>query len=210
VPNTNDFFSAVSGIIHVGGNIGQECELYDSHGLKVLWIEPIPEIFEVLKKNIERYPLQIAIKDLLMDRENQICTLHVTNNMGMSSSVLPLKEHRDIWPEVKNVASIELVSTTLDHILSRPEVDVANYQGLIMDTQGTELLVLKGAKSVLGHVQYVKTEVADFEAYEGCCQLEELSQYLLSYGFHEVSRNAFAERSEGGKYYDITFKKLGA
>lgn len=38
------------GVVHVGANLGQERELYEHYGLNVLWVEPIPEVFEQLKK----------------------------------------------------------------------------------------------------------------------------------------------------------------
>jgi 2-O-methyltransferase len=43
---------------------GQERELYAAFGLRVVWIEPIPEVFESLKLNICPYPKQCAYRYL--------------------------------------------------------------------------------------------------------------------------------------------------
>ena len=60
---------------------------------------------------------------------------------------------------------------------------------LIMDTQGSELLVLKGAIPVFQNFTYIKTEVPDFESYKGCCQLKDLQTFLKQYDFTELSRH---------------------
>ena len=49
----NFFLKKIKGIIHVGANVGQEKEEYDNNSLEVLWIEPIPEIFDQLQINIK-------------------------------------------------------------------------------------------------------------------------------------------------------------
>ena len=39
------------------------------YGLSVVWIEPIPDIFEKLQFNLNGIPKQIAIKGLVTDRD---------------------------------------------------------------------------------------------------------------------------------------------
>ena len=78
---------------------------------------------------------------------------------------------------------------------------------LVIDTQGSELMVLKGAESILHHFIYIQTEVPDFEAYKGCCQLKDLQLFLNGMGYQEISRNKFATHPNGGSYYDVIFKR---
>ncbi len=77
---------------------------------------------------------------------------------------MDLKQHKDIWPHVHYTAAIPLTGTTLTALLEREKIDLSNYQALILDTQGSELLVLKGAVAILKNFKYIKTEVADFES----------------------------------------------
>jgi hypothetical protein len=56
--NPDHFFKKVKGIVHVGANVGQEIKLYEKYKLSVIWIEPIPEIYEKLKTNLAGYPKQ--------------------------------------------------------------------------------------------------------------------------------------------------------
>lgn len=206
-PKPHDFLRDVSGVVHVGANAGQESEFYSKFGLAVIWIEPIPEIYEQLKENIKAHKNQRAFKALITDIDNQEYEFHVANNNGASSSIYNLKHHRDIWPQVNYQKTVSLTSTTLTSLFKRESIDVSQYQALIMDTQGSELLVLKGGLPLLENFKYIKTEVADFESYEGCCQLQEMIDFMTAHGFKEHYRSKFAERAEGGSYYDITFKK---
>lgn len=70
------------------------------------------------------------------------------------------------------------------------------------------MLVLQGALPLLHHFKFIKTEVPDFEAYAGCCQLQDISRFMSEQGYAELSRNLFASRVEGGSYFDIVYKLL--
>lgn len=203
----DSFLTGVKGVIHVGASYGQERDLYAQHGLGVLWVEPIPEVFAQLVENLSAFPLQQALECLVTDRDGAEYEFNISNNEGMSSSILDLKLHRDIWPEVHYDRAIRLISKTLPTALADAHIDIASYDALIMDTQGSELLILQGAAPVLEHFRYIKTEAPDFEAYEGCCLVEDLARFLAPYGFVERSRHKFAERAQGGSYFDVVFEK---
>ncbi len=206
-PDHNRFLRSVHGVIHVGANAGQERGVYAGFGLDVLWIEPIPEVFATLCANIATFPRQRAVQALVTDRDDHEYEFHVANNAGQSSSILELKQHKEVWPQVAFTASIKLRSVTLPALLARQGVDITRYDALVMDTQGSELLVLQGAQSLLPGFAYIKTEAPDFEAYEGCAQLADLAAFLAARGFAEVTRNRFASRAAGGHYYDVVYRR---
>lgn len=197
----------LKGVIHVGANTGREREIYASYGLNVLWIEPVPWLFKELKSAISSYPSQRALEYLVLDKDDQTITLHVSNNEGESSSVMDFALHRDVWPSVYFTRDIEIRSHKLDTIIDREHIDLAGYDGLVLDVQGSELLVLKGAQQVLQHARMVRVEVADFEAYAGCARPNQIAAFLETYGFREWMRTFFAEHSDGGRYYDIIFRR---
>ena len=205
--NPDRFLKKITGVIHVGANTGQEIELYAKYGLKVVWIEPIPEIFQALKSNLINVPNQIAIKGLVTDLDNVEYHFHVANNNGASSSILELNLHEDIWPDVVYEKTIRLLSRTLSTLLEDNNITSSDYDMLVMDTQGSELLVLKGAIPILQNFTYIKTEVPDFESYKGCCQLKDLQSFLNKHRFKEASRDKFATHPDGGSYYDIIYQK---
>jgi FkbM family methyltransferase len=206
-PDPNRFLRRARGVVHVGANAGQERDLYDRLGLEVLWIEPIPEVFVELQANIAGLPRQRALQYLVTDRDDATYEFNIANNRGESSSILPLKEHRDVWPKVHYTRKIELRGVTLTTLAQRENIDLARYDALVMDTQGSELLVLRGAVPVLEQLKFVKTEVPDFEAYSGCARLDDIAQFLTARGFVEQSRHCFAERAGVGRYYDVVYER---
>ncbi|MEM1255559.1 MAG: FkbM family methyltransferase [Cyanobacteria bacterium P01_H01_bin.21] len=202
------FLKDVSGIVHIGANLGQERELYYKCGLDVLWIEPIPDVFSKLIENIKDFKDQRAIQALVTDIDNKEYKFNIANNNGASSSILGFKQHKDIWPNVKYTNTILLKSLTLATLFQQEQIDASKYQALIMDTQGSELLVLKGSLPVLKHFQFIKTEVPDFESYEGCCQLSDIKAFMLEHGYKEISRKKFASHTLRGNYFDIIYQKI--
>jgi FkbM family methyltransferase len=200
------FLGDLSGVIHVGANSGQERTLYEKHRLRVLWIEPIAEVFETLVENLRDFPRQRALQCLVTDADGAKYSFNVANNQGASSSLLDLDLHRDIWPEVHYERTITLRSTTLVSLLAREGIDARDYDGLVMDTQGSELMVLRGATPILPNFTYIKTEVPDFSSYVGCCQLADIEAFVGGRGFREHSRVKFAERAGGGAYYDVVYR----
>lgn len=201
------FLRDVTGVIHVGANCGQEREQYSELGLQVIWIEPIPEVFKALKRNIKPFDNQVAYQELVTDADGKEYQFHISNNNGASSSILELKQHKDIWPNVDYTNSITLNSITLTSLLKREGIDPSNYQALIMDTQGSELLVLQGSVELLQNFEFIKTEVSDFESYKDCCQLNDIAEFMAEHGYVEFSRNKFATREAGGNYFDIVYKR---
>jgi FkbM family methyltransferase len=202
------FLRFAKGVIHVGANSGQERDLYNLFGLRVLWIEPVSDIFRQLQLNIAGYASQQAVQALVTNEDDKEYEFHITNNAGESSSIYALKDHREIWPEVSVVKSEKLISTRLDTLLKSANHDAALYDTLIMDTQGSELLVLKGAVDLLARLRFVKAEAADFESYEGCCVADDLRGYLEPYGFRETARVRFAGSNETGNYYNLLFERV--
>ena len=120
---------------------------------------------------------------------------------------MDFKQHVDVWPDIEYTTTILLESITLASLFEREKINLSEYQALIMDTQGTELLVLQGSKPILENFKYIQTEVADFESYEGCCQLVDIEGFVSNYGFDEFSRHKFAGRPQGGSYFDIVYRR---
>ena len=205
--DVDGFLRDVSGVIHVGANTGQERKLYAQYRLKVAWIEPLAEFFAALQANLTAFPDQRALQCLIMDQDDREYPFHVASNAGRSSSNLELHLHKDVWPEVTYTKTITIRSKTLVTLLKDEHIDPSAYDALVMDTQGSELLVLQGAIPLLGNFKYIKTEVADFEAYKGCCQLADIEAFLSQYGYTELSRKTGGQHPQGGSYYDIVYKK---
>jgi FkbM family methyltransferase len=202
------FLKKVRGVIHVGAHLGQERHHYASLGLNVIWVEPIPTVFESLQANIAGVHGQRAYRHLLTDKDGAEYDFHVSSNVGASSSIFDFGRHTDVWPGVHYTHNIRLAATTLTRLVQTEGIDLTEYGALILDTQGSELLVLKGAIDLLDSFQYIKAEAADFEVYSGCCQLNDLTEFLGRRKFVMYRRTPFARRDAGGTCYDVVYKRV--
>jgi FkbM family methyltransferase len=202
----NCFLKACSSLVHVGANTGQERALYDRYRLAVTWIEPIPTVYQELVKNIQSYPRQVAVQALLTDRSGETLNLNVSNNAGESSSIFDFALHRDIWPEVHYIDCLQMKTETLDGLLELGIVRLP-IDAVVLDTQGSELMVLAGSEEVLRQTKYIKVEAADFEAYKGGATVETIEDFLKMRCFRLCKKTQFAEHPMGGKYYDLLFER---
>lgn len=199
------FLWKVPGVIHVGANTGQERARYAERLLGVVWIEANRDAYEVLVANIRPFPRQSALLGLVADRDGAPFDFNISGGDGAASSIHDLKEVHRIWPHVAYERKARLHSTTLPALLQQNGIDHKLYPALVLDTQGSELLVLRGSESILPDFRYIKTEAANFEAYAGCCLVDEISSFLFGHGFREVRRRLFASDGAGRDYYDVLY-----
>lgn len=192
------------GVIHVGAHTGQEAWIYALMGRPVVWFEPIPEVFNRLENNIAKYPLQMAIEALVTDSDDVEYDFHVSDNDGGSSSVFELDEHQKMYPGVGFDRVIKRRSVTLDTAIDQFAVP-KKFDALVLDTQGSELLVLKGAPRALARIRWVLAECADFSAYKMGCQCSDIGNFLAEHGFSECRRFEKATSEDVGTYFDILY-----
>ena len=201
----NQWLKEVKGLVHIGANTGQEVIFYDWLGLIVLWIEPIPEAFAELTRNISCFPKQSAVEALITDKVGQSYQFNVSGGTGQASSIFDFAGHKEIWPDVEVQRVIDVQSTTLDTVLRGRRT----FDGLVMDTQGSELLVLQGAEASLSQFRYIKTEAADFERYRGQVLEPDLTKFIEARGFELVRKDPLALTSDKrGRVSDLLFRRV--
>jgi FkbM family methyltransferase len=179
-----------TGVFQVGASSGQEIKGFIAQGIKTgIFVEPLPDAYQKLKKATSSQPGYFPINGVCMDEAGKICNFYVSSSGGASSSALRptgvLKAH----PEVAfDSQPITLKSTTVDEIIADFKANghsdiIAQIDLLYLDTQGTELSVLKGADEFLKQVRYVFTEVSHGGLYENDVSYKELTEHLESRGF---------------------------
>jgi FkbM family methyltransferase len=178
-----------SGILHIGGHLGQESDWYASLGKDVLWIEAMPAAVAALATRIEPYSNQSVIEACVSDRDGERVTFHVSSNdHGASSSLFRFGSAaigaESMWPDLdlRMTHELELTTTALDTILAgvdRPE----RFDHWVIDVQGAELLVLKGAEASLAYCRSVLVEASSIDVYQGGAQWAELRAFLEARGF---------------------------
>ncbi len=180
------FIKDLRGALHVGANVGEEADWYQSVGFQhVLWFEPNRELFPILSVNIKKYPHQHAVAIGIHDTLKE-GVLHISNNAGQSSSLLELGLHTKYHPDVKYIEDRVVKLDRLDHFLEDAGMTIKDFSFVNIDVQGTELNVLKSLGDLLGRLEYVYLEVNDNEVYKGCALLPEIDSYLESFNFIRI------------------------
>jgi hypothetical protein len=94
--------------------------------------------------------------------------------------------------------------------LRREKITGSRYPAVVIDVQGAELLVLKGAGEMLQNFRYIKAEAADFESHVNAAKLDDLNRFLRPLGFTEINRQKFAAHPNEGTYWDVLWERKGA
>ena len=188
------------GVIHIGAHEGKEFERYQAMGFgKILFVEANPAVFSRLKAKLDGKPGVVLANCAISDRAGT-AKLRVTS-MDQSSSLLPLKLHRKIYPDIVETQQVEVRTITLDALLAELALDPAEFNFLNIDIQGAELLALRGAEKTLRHIQAINTEVNLAELYEGCARLEEIDLHLKRRNFSRVAMVTPFHPSWGDAFY---------
>lgn len=173
------------GVIHIGAHVGSEVEKYNKMQIqKIVFIEANPEVYLRLQENIKGFP-NVKIINCAINNYNGEVVLRVTSN-DQSSSILPLKYHKVVYPEIKEVRQIKVQCRTLDVLMKEQKLEPRDFNFINIDIQGAELLAFQGANGQLRFVDIISSEVNFEEMYEGCVLKVQLDEFLLKYGFECV------------------------
>jgi FkbM family methyltransferase len=194
------------GIIHIGAHDGSESHLYNHFGISnCIWIEADPFVFKKLKRNIGKYKNYIALNYLVCDKKKKY-KFNIASNQGGSSSIFKFKDHIKIDPNIYFIKKIILKSMTIPEIIKKHNISSEKYQSLVLDVQGSELLVLKSYNYLLRNFKYIKLEATNFEVYLNNPTVDQLSRYLLHHNFKEIKRFITFENNKLQKVYEIIYQ----
>lgn len=187
--NINDIFVKYNckpkGIIHIGACMCEELTIYLKHGISIndiIWIEGNPETYETAKAFL---PKNVKLYCGLIAESSYDVNFTVTNNI-YSSSILELKDHSTLHPDVISTKKLNLRTTTLGSFLLKHKLNINNYDLLVMDIQGAEMLALQGMSDLINKFNYVFLEVSIVELYEGNAKFDEIKKFLSKHNFELV------------------------
>jgi FkbM family methyltransferase len=195
----------ITGLVHVGANRGSEYATYcvRTHG-PLLYVEAIPELAELVRRRLDPRRPHFMRQAVVSDVAGETVLFHVASNNGGSSSLLAPGRHAELYPSITFEKTLELVTERLDDIVAE-RGEEASYNVVVLDVQGAELKVLKGAPELLARVDAVFAEVSSEPLYEGGCTFLEVTNWLAAAGlvFRAAEMNAdgwgdaFYSRSRG-------------
>jgi len=182
------------GILHVGAHECEELKDYERYiqRNKILWVEALSDKVELCK---QRFP-NVLIENAVVSDKIEKLMFNVSNN-GQSSSILDFGLHSHYHSHVHYVNSFEVETKLLKDVISKYDIE---YNFLNFDIQGAELKALKGMEEYLPTVDYLYTEVNSDYVYKDCALIEELDEYLLTFGLIRVETN-MTEYKWGDAFY---------
>lgn len=183
-------------VLHVGAHLAEELEDYSNFGFEpITWVEAQPELARELEKKLDSKKNTI-LNFAAWDTNGEEKTLQITNN-SQSSSLLNLKTHLKMYPDVKKVKEIKVEARRLDSVIS-PE---ASFALINIDVQGAELNVLRGLGEILRKTEVIYCEVNRKFLYEDCSQVHEIDSYLETFGFKRVATRWYVRAGWGDAIY---------
>lgn len=179
---TNRYNLEYRNLCHVGAHKGDEISYYLELNLKqIILIEPVTANFIVLQERIKGLERFKAIQIAAGDYDGEI-EINLASNDLQSSSILEPHMHLSEAPEVF-FDGTELVKVgKLDSILGSS----FHLDFLVVDVQGFEMHVLRGAVESLLSARYLFIEVNRGETYMNCAKIWEMDRWLADFGFCRV------------------------
>ena len=200
-----NFNLKIEGIIHVGACRGEELFSYYRSNIKnIILIEANTELIAKLNFKSFMYNKFLRMNTSIesfaaSDLNGDSIDLNIANNT-QSSSILDLGKHLELYPEVKYTKKIKVKTKTINSIFEQ-KYDIKKFNFMNLDIQGAELLALKGSNQILKNIDAVYTEVNLDEIYINCARVEEIDEYLKTFGFERVLTKAPESQLWGDALY---------
>ena len=172
-------------VVHIGAHTGSEAEFYQSLQKRVVWVEANPQVADSLIQNISNFSNQIAFNLLLGDEDCPQVDFHVSSNQGQSSSLFDFGKDMN-HKNLAMVKTIKLPMFKLDSVFSTEQILKNSHW--IIDVQGAELKVLKGAAKMLSMASSLDIEISTREEYSGGATYYQVKTFLSSFGFYPLWR----------------------
>lgn len=137
---------------------------------------------------------------LLSNTEREICYYMNKNDITSTgnSYYRELSEHFSD----DNILKVDIQSTTLDKLFPNKSFDFVK-----LDTQGSEIDILKGGLQFLSNTKYILLECSMFEYNENSPQIQDIFSYMHSIGFN--SKKELNNHIQNGSVLqkDILFRR---
>ena len=174
------------GVVHVGAHRGEEVPVFRRFGFRhTLLIEANPhhvtEMRAIFAGDDDVRIEGTAIGDIT----GVVDLLLHTSRSGSTepASLLPLKQLQEIVPTMRTASAIQVPITTLDELARRGSLEMERYNLLVVDVQGAERMVFRGARTLSAALDAIVTEVNLVPLYEGASLEADLLDDLRAMGF---------------------------
>lgn len=178
----SQFFGEIKTIFVIGAHRFQEYQLITKKFVSlqhIILFEPLPPLFSYLKK-FELIDKRVKVFPFAISDVDGISKFYVTNNDMASSSLLEMAKHKEIFPEVNNIAEINVQTKKLSTVIFENSLPIPDL--LFIDAQGAEYKILSSIpEEILREIKIIYTEASKEELYQGSRTLDELIDLLNKY-----------------------------
>ncbi|QPH38253.1 FkbM family methyltransferase [Pedobacter endophyticus] len=193
-----------SGVIHLGGHIGEELPMYAALGFRnVVMVEPLPEEFKIMQTRIDDYNSTfISLSSFLGEEirmkahgvncaisdESGLAKIYRTEISSLSSLTKPVKgQFSDILDSLA-YGELSVPCKTLDQLIDELPNSWTNkdFSYLRMNIQGSELKALKGGERFLKSILLIDLEANTEMRYEDIPTRYDFDSYLNEHGFTPI------------------------
>ena len=192
-------YGRFKGVLHIGSHYAEERDDYISAGIaRRVWVDANPVIAQELSEKISSTNDTVVLA-AVSEFDNETVRFNVANN-GQSSSILPMKLHRNFYDGIFYTGYYEMktvsLKTLVENIPQSEELDMIN-----LDIQGVELRALRGLGDKISQFRAIYTEVNTLELYENCDLMHELDEYLMSREFEKIGFMMYSDHGWGDALY---------
>ena len=175
-----------AGVIHVGAHRGEEVPVFRQFGFRhVALIDANPDHARAMSAAFDGDPDVVVLNTAVGDRVGT-ATFHLhTSRSGSTepASLLEMARFKEIVQTLHTPERRTVPITTLDALIDARALDPTRYSMLVVDVQGAEDLVFRGARRTLPSIDAIVTEVNLIQLYEGAPLEDELLATLHASGF---------------------------
>ena len=146
--------------------------------ISIFLVEPHPESANELKQKVVK-----VIERFLYEEEGNNIKFYQTKKKTNSGFLKPNLVHLKKFPDLERYnieETVDVSTSTLDNEIKK--MNVKNLDFVKIDTEGSELNILKGSKNTLKNVLGLEIECNFFHLREDSPLFEDIRNYLKNYG----------------------------
>lgn len=181
-----DFNFSGMGVLVLGAGDAREFSILDgANPSYCVWVEAIKGRCENIQKRVGERLNHHVVNLAITNHDGAIADFHVYSPQDFSS-LLHKGIDFDLYnPNVREMESVYVRTTTIDSLLERMELNPASINVLWLQLQGSELFALDGAKKLLetGRLQYVLTDLIEADYYKGGAKASDVHDFLSQHNF---------------------------
>ena len=200
----------IRSVLDIGANKGQFALNLIKNNFKgdILSFEPLEKEHKILKLLSNKKKNWKIIRRCAVGKKNHQSKFNISLNRESSSLFKILPKHTNLRPDSRTVKSSLINVEKLDNFRSEI-IKLKKNLLLKIDTQGSEIEVLLGAKKILKNIQCLYIEVSIIPLYKNQKLWLDVIEYLKKQNFYVWSIDQLLKNKDTGQTYqlDIFFYK---